>query len=302
VLGLDHRDEINRTSSAGVIARFAGLDFKLDGPAALCARFVLAARDPHPREDRPRTRVGHGDDTAPKFAVDCHVQTLGTRRSDEGPPSGRAGIAWSWGPDGGQVSTRFGHARVELAAGRFSAHIAVRDEALAAHFLLSGLSASVELGSGVAAFVGPSGAGKSTACRHIEGCPLFSADALAFIPAPSENPPLPMWLSHPLPGGTRPVPDMTSAVRRWLPLRAVVRVQRSVDGETHVRDAAPAAAVALLRESAFQMGLGRSAEHELLAGLEGLSRAVRMGRLQLSLGTSLNPILSRWLVDQVRES
>jgi hypothetical protein len=310
VLGFDQREEIDRPPFSGtVIARFAGLDFKLDGAAALCARFVRAARD-----HAPSSPLEHRDAAAPKFAVDCHVEALGASRTEamaeEVPALPRAGIAWSWGGDDGHVATRFGHARVALAAGRFAARIRVQDEALGPRFLLSGLSAlvlhrlgggilhsaSVELDAGVVAFVGPSGAGKSTACRHVDGCALFSTDTLAVVPRPSGGARR-MWFAHPLPGGTRPVPDMTSAARRWLPLRAVLRVHRSMF-ETSASDASPAAAVALLRESAFQLGSGVRGEHELLARLDELSQAVRIGRLQLCLGASLKPILDRWLLDQ----
>jgi hypothetical protein len=182
----------------------------------------------------------------------------------------------------------------------------------AAHFLLRGLTAlvlhrlggailhaaSVELDSGVIAFVGPSGAGKSTACRHVEGCRLFSVDTLAVVPLPLAGAPEQPWLwcAHPRPGGTRPVPDMLAATPRWLPLRGVLRVQRS-SGEVRVAAASLASAVALLRESAFQLGVGVDAEEELLSRLEKVARSLPVGRAYLRLGASIKPVLSRWLVN-----
>jgi hypothetical protein len=356
VLGLDHREEGNRAAITGVIAPFAGLRFELDGAAALCARFVRAARA------LPGGGGWEGT-VAPKFAVGCHVEALAAGAAEPlspraaeplcpgaaeplspreaeplSPPraaeplcrgaaeplspraaeplrSPRAGIAWTWCGGEGSVSTRYGHARVTLEAGRFAARIAVRDEPLAAHFLLSGLAAlvlhrlgggilhaaSVELDSGVVAFVGPSGAGKSTACLHAGDCPLFSVDTLAVVPGPIGPAGAGVWFAHPLPGGTRPLPDMAASSHRWLPLRGVLRVHRSTD-ESSASAVSPASAVALLRESAFQIGDGRDAELELLAGLERLARAVPIGRLYLRLGASLKPILGRWLVDQGRPS
>jgi hypothetical protein len=323
VLGIDHREADSRALSSGVIAPFAGLRFELDGPAALCARFVRAARV------QPPGGCGREGTAAPKFVVDCHVEPLapgaaelplpGATQPRPGahrplPPS-HAGIAWGWCGDEGSVSTRFGHARVSLEAGRFTARVAVQDEPLAAHFLLTGLSAlvlhrqgggilhaaSVELDAGVVAFIGPSGAGKSTACLHVGGCPLFSADTLAFLPGPIDAAGAGVWFAHPLPGGTQPIPEMAAASRRWLPLRSVLRVHRSA-GESSASAAPLASAVALLRESAFQIGAAPDAELELLAGLERLARAVPIGRLQLCLGASLKPILGRWLVDQGRPS
>jgi hypothetical protein len=227
------------------------------------------------------------------------------------------GIGWRWTESGGQVLTRFGHARIEHARGRFSARLAVAAHPRSAHFLLSGVSAavlhrlgggilhaaSVELESAALAFIGPSGAGKSTACQQVEGCPLFSADTLAVVPAPLAAAPgqPPLWFAHPLPGGTRPVPDMPAAASRWLPLRGILRVERTSE-EVRVATPSLAAAVALARESAFQMGVGVGAEEELLSRLENLARSVPVGRLHLRLGTSIKPLLSRWLLGQAPES
>jgi hypothetical protein len=167
------------------------------------------------------------------------------------------------------------------------------------------------------AFVGPSGAGKSTACRHVDEARLFSVDRLAVAPAwlsapgltaAPERPahfgagprPRARWLAHPLPGGTRPVPDMPSAPERALPLAGLLRVQRATLG-TRLERHSPAPAVATLRESAFQIGAAPSAESELLAVLDRLAQDVPVARLELLLRTSLTPLLRRWLVDQAEE-
>lgn len=155
-------------------------------------------------------------------------------------------------------------------------------------------AASVELDGGVVAFVGPSGAGKSTACRHMEGAALVSVDRLAVVPLGST------WLSHPLPGGTRPVPDMPNAAPRWRPLTAVLRVHQSANG-TGIDAPAPALAVTSLRESTFQSGLGPRAEEELLSALEQLVQHVPVARLELQLGASLKPLLRRWLESQAKD-
>jgi hypothetical protein len=211
-------------------------------------------------------------------------------------------------------------------------------DARAPHHLLGGLAvllthrlgggvfhaASVELDGAVVAFIGPSGAGKSTACRHVEGAPLVSVDRLALLPLgpvlPLEPvlplgpvPPLapvppfgplppsgPRWFAHPLPGGTRPLPDMPGTLPCWRPLAAVLRVRRSATG-TAIIAPAPASAVTLLRESTFQTGLQPSAELELLAALEQLVQHVPVARLELQLGASLKPLLRRWLKSQAEE-
>jgi hypothetical protein len=192
------------------------------------------------------------------------------------------------------------------------------DDARAPHHLLGGLAvmlshrlgggvlhaASVELDGTVVAFVGPSGAGKSTACRHVEGAPLVSVDRLAILPLgavlPAVLPSAPTWFSHPLPGGTRPVPDMPSVPPRWRPLGAVLRVRQSAN-ETAIVAPSAALAVTLLRESTFQSGLGPSAEHELLEALDGLVQHVPVARLELCLGARLKPLLRRWLKSQAEE-
>jgi hypothetical protein len=234
----------------------------------------------------------------------------------------------------GEVLTRFGGARVAERPGGTVARVWLGADPRAAHFVMSGLaslllhrrggallhSASVALDDRVFAFVGPSGAGKSTACRHVAGAELFSVDRLAVLPVPARagapgsglsgsgaaSGAVPaMWLAHPLSGGTRSTADLPSAPDGWLPLAGVLRMQRGApvpppEG-ARIRDAAGAIAVATLRESAFQLGSGASAEAELLGTLEALTRSVPVARLELTLGASLAPALRRWLVDQAKD-
>jgi len=223
-------------------------------------------------------------------------------------PSTQAGLAWSWESEAGELVTRLGGARVESVPGGFAGRAWLDTDARAPHHLLGGLAvmlshrlgggvfhaASVELDGAVVAFVGPSGAGKSTACRHMDGAPLVSVDRLALLPLGSE------WFAHPLPGGTRPAPDMPGAPPRWRPLGAILRVQQSSNGTAIIAPSAPHA-VTLLRESTFQSGLQPSAEGELLAALEHLVQHVPVARIQLQLGASLKPLLRRWLKSQAKE-
>jgi hypothetical protein len=228
----------------------------------------------------------------------------------------RPGITWRWGEGGGQLVTRFAHARISGGAGGFSGRAWLDEDTAAPHFLLSGLTAllahrlggavlhaaSVELDAGVIAFIGPSGAGKSTACRHVERAPLFSVDRLAIVPfgrvgsAQAE----PLWFAHPLPGGTRPVPDMPTAEPRWLPVAGILRVERS-PADTAIGLPSLAGAVTSLRGSTLQAGVGPGVEEELLGTLERLAQQLPVARLQLSLGASLEPLVRRWLVDQGEE-
>jgi hypothetical protein len=91
---------------------------------------------------------------------------------------------------------------------------------------------------------------------------------------------------------------MPRAAPRWLPLLGVLRVFQA-ERATSIESSSPASSVALLRESAFQAGSGPGAEVELLATLERLARAMPIGRLYQSLGASSEPVLRRWLENQV---
>lgn len=234
------------------------------------------------------------------------------RASDAGP----ARITWQWSGARGELHTRFGGAALSLARdGTWLARAWLAPEAPAAHFLLSGLcalllhrsggvilhAASVVLGSGVIGFIGPSGAGKSTACAQVQGALAFSIDRLAVLPAvsPEGAGAAPVWLSHPLPGGTAPVPDIPRATPCWLPLRGIVRVFQTSQPSS-IESGSRASGVAVLRESAFQAGLGTEAEGELLAALERLGQAVPVGRLYQRLGASSEQLLGRWLEDQAQ--
>lgn len=292
----------------------AGLGYVLEGDAVACERVARVAW----AGAAPGANVGSAgaaNSAAPKFAARCRLRLASPGPITRATP--RGGLAWSWGADGGRLYTRGAVARVREAADGFDGVGWLADDGRAPHELLGGLAvmlsrrlgggvfhaASVVLDGGVIAFVGPSGAGKSTACRHVEQAPLFSVDRLAVLPAavlPAAVLPAAVagstWVAHPLAGGTRPVPGITSAEHRWLPLAGALRVQRSTS-ETAIVRLAPARAVMSLRESTFQAGLAPHAERELLAALDELAQQVPVARLELRLGASLAPLLRRWLED-----
>jgi hypothetical protein len=309
VLALDNFEgDLGRGLARGAVG-FGGIEFRLAGDAEGCGRLARAAEPVRPHV-APVNTVG------PKFAAGCQLELL--------PPEGRAEgplrISWKWQHDEGELLTRFGGATLRREESGWVARAWLAPDPRAAHFVLSGLSAllvhrhggvllhaaSVVLGHGVVAFIGPSGAGKSTACGQVRGAAGFSIDRLAVMPSSQQRAEragaraATSWLSHPLPGGTAPVPDMPMAAPGWLPLLGILRVFRH-RGSSFVEPCSPASGVAALRESAFQAGAGPGAEHELLAALEQLERVVPVGRLYQNLGASLEPLLGRWLVDQARE-
>jgi hypothetical protein len=269
----------------------------------MCRRVARAA-EPLP------SRVAPANAVSPKFAACCRLE-LQPARAPAAP--GPARVCWDWHSGRGEVRTRFGGAALWQEQDEWVARAWLAPDARAAHFLMSGLcallvhrhggvllhAASIVLGSGVLAFIGPSGAGKSTACGQVQGALAFSIDRLAVYPARSAKGTT-SWLSHPLPGGTAPIPDMLRATPRWLPLLGILRVSRSEHG-TAVASCSLASGVLVLRESAFQAGLGPEAEDELLVALERLGRSVAIGRLQQDLRASSEPVLRRWLLDQARE-
>jgi hypothetical protein len=311
---------------------FAGLELELTGDADACARLGRVARAGMLAAAAigPDATALTANTPAPKFAASCRLQMVPPPPTDRVVP--QSGLGWDWTAEGGELVTRFAGARIAQVSGgsdgstldrragetgAFEGTAWLVDDARAPHHLLGGLAvllthrlgggvfhaASIELDGAVVAFVGPSGAGKSTACRHVEGAPLVSVDRLALLPMPSS--PLPRrgsrWFSHPLPGGTRPVPDMPGAFPGWRPLAAILRVQKAAAGTAIIAPASPASAVTLLRESTFQTGLRPSAEHELLAALERVVQHVPVVRLELQLGTSLKPLLRRWLKSLAEE-
>jgi hypothetical protein len=324
----------SREGTRAARVSFAGLELELTGDAEACARIGRIARAGQPAAGaiRPDPLASTPNTPAPKFAASCRLQMVPPPATERVPPP--SGLGWEWTGQGGELVTRFGGGRIWHALGGSEGSVFERraferrafegtafegtawlaDDARAPHHLLGGLAvllthrlgggvfhaASVELDGAVVAFIGPSGAGKSTACRHVEGTPLVSVDRLALLPL---GPGLPLgsrWSAHPLPGGTRPIPDMPGAFPCWRPLAAVLRVQQSATGTAIIRPV-PASAVTLLRESTFQTGLRPSAEHELLAALEQLVQHVPVARLELQLGASLKPLLRRWLKSQAEE-
>jgi hypothetical protein len=310
VLALDNFEgDLGRGLARGAIG-FGGIEFHLAGDAEACGRMAPAAEPVRPHV-APVNTVG------PKFAAGCRLELLpASQRGTEGP----ARISWKWQHGQGELLTRFGGATLRREEGGWVARAWLAADPRAAHFVLSGLNAllvhqqggtllhaaSVVLGPGVVAFVGPSGAGKSTACGQVAGAAGFSLDRLAVFPSPSFGAAragagtATSWLSHPLPGGTVSLPDMPMAAPRWLPLLGVLRVFQH-RGSSFIEPCASASAVATLRESAFQAGVGPGPEDELLTTLERLARAVPVGRLHQSLGASSEPLLRRWLLDQARK-
>jgi hypothetical protein len=302
----DARERVGRVARAGMLPEAGAIspaafsaDRALHGPESASAPGGVAPASRAPDSSDP-------DSAAPKFAASCWLRMIPPPAVAQPVPA--AGLAWSWAGQRGELVTRFGGAQVSRTPRGFEGSAWLADDARAPHHLLGGLAvmlshrlggsvfhaASVELDGGVIAFVGPSGAGKSTACQHVAGAPLVSVDRLALLPLGSR------WFSHPLPGGTRPVAGLAEAPPRWRPLAAVLRVQQS-SNDTAISAASPALAVKLLRESTFQSGLVPSAEHELLASLEGLLQHVPVARLELRLGASLKPLLRRWLESQAEE-
>lgn len=307
----------SRTDGCALRMTFAGIELELTGDAEAGARVGRAAR----AED-PVTEVS-ADTPAPKFAARCRLQMIPPPAIEPEPP--QSGLGWEWTARRGELVTRLAGARIGLApagserdgceaAACFEGTAWLAGDARAPHHLLGGLAvmlshrlgggvfhaASVELDGAVVAFVGPSGAGKSTACRHMEGAPLVSVDRLMLLPLGRMLPQGPRWFAHPLPGGTRPVPDMPGAVARWRPLAGILRVRQSATG-TAISAPTRAHAVTLLRESTFQTGLRPSAEHELLAALDDLVQHVPVARLELQLGASPRALLRRWLKSQAEE-
>jgi hypothetical protein len=307
----------SRADTRALVVAFGGIELELTGDAGAGARLGRAARGSSSAAE------ASADTPAPKFAACCRLQMIPPPAIAPEPP--RSGLAWEWTPRGGELVTRLGGARIWQAPGRSESAAAqgtprfegmawLASEARAPHHLLGGLAvmlshrlggsvfhaASVELDGAVIAFLGPSGAGKSTACRHVEGAPLVSVDRLILLPLGRTRPEEPRWFAHPLPGGTRPVPDMPGALARWRPLAALLRVQKAATG-TAIVASAPALAVTRLRESAFQTGLSPGVERELLAALDDLAQHVPVARLELQLGASLRPLLRRWLKSHAEE-
>lgn len=226
----------------------------------------------------------------------CRLHAL-----DTAARAGWSGLEWEWSAASGCVRTAQGEARVQRTSDAFVADVWVAPGSRAARLLLVGLTslvlhvqgglilhaASVVLRDEVIAFVGPSGAGKSTACGHVSGAVPFSVDRLALLPssAPTARG-AGGWLGHPLPGGS----DPGLAGARWLPLRAVLRVQPSPTASRR-ETCPPALGVLLARESTFQLGRGAAAELATLGSLEQLVRDVDVGRLHVRLGSDLEPLL-----------
>lgn len=295
---------------------FAGIDFTFEGPAPLLnalAEVPLAVRSsalPAPGgadlNDLSTPPIG-----APSVAeVRCGLTPARQNSSLSRAKLGPRGVEWEWSGDAGQALTEHAEVRWQVdTGGRVNAEAMLSPNPRAAESLLTALAsallhgaggailhaASVELACGVVAFVGRSGAGKSTACEHVNGARQFSLDRLAVVPAVSRQVGHAGWMAHPLPGGTRSERGLPDSVPLGRPLRAILGVHKAASG-CELSRCATDRAVAMLRAAAFHANRQPGAELELLAHLERLARELPVGNLHLSLGTSLEPILGRWLV------
>lgn len=261
--------------------------------------------------DFPRTSTGaamqSGWDLAPVTRLRCLLHAPGPVGLGGALPQSRE-VAWEGSEQSGVVTARHAEAHWERGADGLRAEARLSAATpRAAESLLTALgaallhraggailhSASVELPEGVVAFVGPSGAGKSTACEHVVGGRHFSLDRLAVAPEADARSTR-RWVAHPLPGGTPSDKSLPPSVALGRPLLAVLEIHKAPDG-CELKMCSKSRAVALLRASAFHANRRRDVEIELLCHLERLAREVPVAELHLSLGTSLEPILSRWL-------
>jgi hypothetical protein len=289
---------------------FAGLQLSFEGPRTVLehlARVPLAVVESSRLEG---VAPQPADASRVAFAsLSCRViAATGHDVAGPGWALGSRGIHWQCHEGGGMAVTQRARARWQSGAAGFSAEATVVPSQRAAEGLLLSLAsallhraggailhcASVELPEGVVAFVGPSGSGKSTACRHVSGASQFSLDRLAVVPVAGEAGLAATWLACPLPGGTPFEPSLPTARSRARPLQAVFRM-RQADHGCRLGKCSTSQAVALLRESAFHAGSGGGAELELLAQLERLALSLPVANLHFSLGTSLGPLLRRWL-------
>jgi hypothetical protein len=304
-----HREERSRLGVS-----FAGVHFVLEGPVELLkamAEVPLALR----LSELPRPAPSSEGDlaeplaSAPVAVVTCVLHAAsgagGLARAGLGP----RGVTWEWNGSVGHAATRHAEARWVHRAHGLCAEATLSVSPRAAESLLTVLAAallhraggvilhaaSVELSCGVVAFVGPSGAGKSTACEHVVGARQFSVDRLAVAPVKRPGQARTRWVAHPLPGGTPSERGLPASISLGQPLCAILAVHKAPRGWA-LRNASETQAVARLRASAFHANPGPGAELELLDHLNRLAREVRVADLELSLGTSLEPILSRWLL------
>lgn len=295
---------------------FAGIHFRFEGSAeALRAlKSVPLALELGALPRLSAEVGGFSAHRAPAVAeVTCVLrsarQVSGSRASEAA--LGPRGIAWRWSGSEGHALTRHAEVRWRQGAGSsLAAEASLSVSPRAAESLLMALSsallhraggavlhaASVELEAGVVAFVGPSGAGKSTACEHVLGARQFSLDRLAVAPLVLRDGQRAGWVAHPLPGGTRSERGLPDAVSLGRPLRAILAVRKAAQG-CELEPCADGQAVAVLRAAAFHGHRQPEAELELLGHLERLAGELPVANLHLSLGTSLAPLLSRWLFD-----
>ncbi|HJL21995.1 MAG TPA: hypothetical protein RMH80_07160 [Polyangiaceae bacterium LLY-WYZ-15_(1-7)] len=132
-------------------------------------------------------------------------------------------------------------------------------------------------GGEVMLFVGPSGAGKSTAVE-LSGKRFFTVDRAALVPVGDR------WWAWRVPGGKPDEWERLEEGSCGAPLRGVYRV---VHGEPGFEAAGGAEALTILRQACYGQPGGPEEELERLARLEGLARAIEVGRVRTRLGAPL---------------
>ncbi len=292
---------------------FAGIQFTFEGPRTLLLHLsqsplavaIAEARVVNATAPQPaRPDLHH----LPSFArMTCRVSSAhGEDWVGSNCSLGPRGVVWQWEQDTGFAVTQQARAHWRLGPPGWEGKAILSPDPRAADGLLTALAsallhraggailhaASVALPIGVVAFVGPSGAGKSTACQHVSEARPFSVDRLAVVPSASDG-----WMAYPMPGGTPSESDSLGGAASGVPLCAVLRIRHASRG-CWIENCSASRAVALLRQSAFHAGQDPGAELELLAILERLAGRFPVATLHLSLGTSLGPVLRRWLYDR----
>ncbi len=276
-------------------------DFHCDAEAAAALKAVIGVHLKPPPEALQVARVR---------CVLSWPGTLGRGRelytppgaAQRSEPEAARQIRWRLAPEG--LAARVGETRLEVrrspedffvaaqaAAGEPALGAVLQAAAVGVARLQGGLllhAAAVNLAGRAIAFIGPSGAGKTTACQHVGGSTLLSADRLLVAPIPGGG-----FAAHAYPGGERPEPDMPDSPESSLPLAAVVGVARA-SGQTRLEPLGGAAGFAALRAAVVDGGRGARAEESSLVAVEVLRRAVKVGKLHLRRGASLEGLLGRW--------
>lgn len=280
---------------------YGGVALRFRGPSALLGQVAAV--------------TGEAQQGVPPAArVECVLHDAGESDVSSAGARQRGWLSWRWQSGTAEVTTRSARAVVWRADGGYAAEAWLPPSSREATTLVGALSsavlhdaggillhaASVLAESRVVAFLGPSGAGKSTACRHMGGAPIFSLDRIAVMPRdpaafPGQAPVgPPVWFAYPLFSGTALDPAAPRVRPRWMPLGVCLRVHQAPQG-AHIEACQGSRALAALRESAFSGGTDPGAELDLLERLGRLRVDVPVGRLHFALGSTLAPLVSRWL-------